>query len=217
MRARKSRIACFGRFQSARFESGAQRGGKFLEQLVLSRDSLGVVNRRRVGQRRPGRERRFLAGRHVADRERELHRLRRRGGQAPAFRGGEMLAHHIDFFDGAAAGNQRRVQLLKILAASSWDRAPARRATSRRRKSKRKSACARRSARADRESRGPLQSFPRPAPGAHPRTSSHPGRFARLHRNDQNSLGPVFRRENFCQALRHRERGFAKGDGHNSR
>ena len=50
-----------------RLECGANRRRKLSRSRYFARDSLRVTNRRRIGQRRAGRQRGFFAGRHIAD------------------------------------------------------------------------------------------------------------------------------------------------------
>ena len=88
--------------------------GKLRQQAVALDDAAGVGDGGGVGQRRAGSQCGFAAFGHVGDAEAEFHGGGRGGGQAPAFHGGEMLAHGVHFVDGRAAKDEQAVKLLQI-------------------------------------------------------------------------------------------------------
>ena len=87
----------------------------------MAGDALGVGDCGRVGKSGAGGEGGFVAFGNIGDAQCDL-RGAARGGlrEAAAFRGGEMAADYVDFFDGRAAGDQDAMKFLEICERDFW-------------------------------------------------------------------------------------------------
>src|SRR5271156_6632794 len=181
---------------------------------MFAHDAFDILHGSRVRHGRSGSQCGFMPVRHIADRKGNLHCPRRSRRQPPTLGGRKMFAHHVDFLDRRAACNQRGMQLLKIrerhirIQRLLHQRRPA---TGNQKKYQRPFIATRQTLQNRLTRRKTLRRRQRM-----PAHKCFPARYSRRgsRRHHQDSFRRKFRRQNFAQTPRHRQRSFPERNRH---
>src|SRR5580704_8904351 len=103
-----ARLWCFrDRFGTCKFRTKRRR--QLRVEIIFLDHPTSVSDRGGIGERRPGRERRFESRWHIGDGERHFHGRRCKCGQAPALYRGEVLAYNVDLVNRGATIDQHTI------------------------------------------------------------------------------------------------------------